>query len=246
MLLAEKSWMNLLKDSPGQVYQILKTEIGEENLKQCLRESNMKLNPKNQNYSPIFTTQMSSKFILCVLKTKSALESPANNHTNNLNGRRSNGNDHKSHHLSNKMRNLDAMFNFNRKITAGDNQRWSYDCLSTIRDKIKKPIPHDCYKGKLDAGKTLRRFFGQYYGDIMYTFDYVLYDSVFPYRRENQFWFLIAYLRILAMNTGNPFNIIESLGKVSEFKILYKNLDERTTAMEKLISNVADFVEGRF
>lgn len=85
----------------------------------------------------------------------------------------------------------------------GESYKWK-DCLLKQRN-IVRPYPGNCYsKEKKLHEKQFKGWWSEVSGDIMYTFDFVLYNEVHRERKENQFWYLILYLKTLATILDNP------------------------------------------
>lgn len=90
--------------------------------------------------------------------------------------------------------------------------RENKDCLANVR-KYMRVYPNDCYTHTFDGQiryTEFYRFWPQVRGDLSFTFDYVLYDNgtAKGHRRyTNMLFYLIKYLKIVAINIQNPVNI---------------------------------------
>lgn len=114
-----------------------------------------------------------------------------------------------------------------RLYKSGEAYKWN-DCLLKQRN-VFRPYPGNCYtkKKKLNENQ-FKGWWSEVSGDIMYTFDFVLYNEVHRERRQNQFWYLILYLKTLATVLKNPIKIanlgirqISVNGKMSNIRIYY-------------------------
>lgn len=78
------------------------------------------------------------------------------------------------------------------------------DCLQRMR-RLIRPYPKKCYTKLMRWHENrFKGFWSEVSGDIMYTFDFVLYDDILKERKENQFWYLILYLKTLATLVESP------------------------------------------
>lgn len=84
-----------------------------------------------------------------------------------------------------------------------------YDCYYYQRKEIRK-YPSTCYS-LLKQFNWYRHltFWTEIHGDLMYTFDFVLFNNKNPHRKENQFWYVILYLKSLVALVANPAAILE-------------------------------------
>lgn len=84
-----------------------------------------------------------------------------------------------------------------------------YDCLFGQR-KAMRPYPGNCYSKKFHFENVQHdNFWAQISGEFMYTFDRVLRNDFLRERAENQFWYLILYLKTLVTLIDNPIKILE-------------------------------------
>lgn len=144
----------------------------------------------------------------------------------------------------NTRRNLMEYYNllkFDRTYESSDKYFW--DCLSKQRKNVR-PIPkqyQSCYWEKISGSmKTTEwtNFLNEVGPDLFFTFDFVLYNNI-PIIQD-QFWFLIMYLKQLAINIENPFTIIKSVQRDSSYRRLYNKFEQRISSLEVLVKHLFD------
>lgn len=117
----------------------------------------------------------------------------------------------------------------------------SEDCLLHKR-KEPRPYPHYCYGRGNFSLEDFSRQWQMIRGDLMYTFDFVLYDP--KNRKENQLWYLISYLKELATYIDNPMELVEAVKMkkttkvdkdgVRRGKLVKRNLKSLNARLDKL------------
>lgn len=99
--------------------------------------------------------------------------------------------------------------NFNTNVRQ-DIKKGKYSDCHFYERKKKKEVPSSCYgKNYEENWDGLKWFLYEHRDELMYTFDYILWDSELPTRKENQFWYLILYLKTLVSLIENPVDIVD-------------------------------------
>lgn len=215
----QQSTMNL---SP--VTHKAKTEVLEEELVANVESLNFKIDNKNSSYQQCLHISTSSSTTaedalllkkLCIIKNNWYYEMPGTyfgpvNFTKNR----------RQYWPGDLRKNAEA-----REMSKSDYK--NYDCLYQQRQHIR-PYPGDCYGKKFGMNWMMWRFFwAEVYGDVMYAFDFILYNKSNPGRKENQFWYLILYLKTLATLIENPV-------EMAEYDIKLKALELKAHELETL------------
>lgn len=112
----------------------------------------------------------------------------------------------------------DNMFWFDREIDPSWS-RWQ-DCLSKHRRKVRH-VPTNCYwvdelKYKKDETINMLTQIGP---DILYAFDFVLQEKNIEESLENKFWYLMAYLKVVATLIPNPYRLVELIHNMKALNV---------------------------
>lgn len=122
-------------------------------------------------------------------------------------------------------------FDTNKRSVAPTSNKYS-DCFYNER-KIQRPYPGTCYGSKLQENwESTKWWLYEVRGDLMYTFDYVLWDDKGRHKKENQFWYLILYLKTLVTLVENPIDIVNTVSyrlvdKVNELVTRVRDLEHK-------------------
>lgn len=117
--------------------------------------------------------------------------------------------------------------------------KYVFDCLFKTR-KFTTRVPYNCYWDDVKINRVLEfwNFWNQQGPDIMYTFDFILYNDKFYNENINRLWFIIAYVKIIAMEIENPLDIVTHVKEINIYKKLYNQLNTRIVVLENLIAHV--------
>lgn len=127
-----------------------------------------------------------------------------------------------------------------RPIDPNDN--YYNDCRRKAR-KTMRSVPTNCYGSKVEENwESTKWWLYEVRGDLMYTFDNILYDSVIPNRKENQFWYLILYLKTLVTLIDNPIDIVNVVSyriidKINELENNVRLLSARMPGLSVPVSH---------
>lgn len=119
-------------------------------------------------------------------------------------------------------------FDINRRENSAESKLYN-DCHYKER-KLQRPVPTNCYGTEFqDNWISTKNWLYEVRADLMYTFDNVLWDDLLPNRKENQFWYLILYLKTLVTLHENPIDIVN----VVSYRIA-DNINELCTRVRDL------------
>lgn len=133
---------------------------------------------------------------------------------------------------------------FNRNIE--NKMKYGGDCLYYAK-KTPVNVPTDCYWKTMPADKVERRYswelfkFWHTYGpDLLYTFDFVLYDEINVIDNQNKLWFLIAYLKVITKLVDNPLDIVALVQERTIYRKLYLQTKARIDNLERIVAHLFD------
>lgn len=114
-----------------------------------------------------------------------------------------------------------------------------HDCLYKTRKQVIS-VPYDCYWDSNRVNRQIEfwNFWNQQGPDIMYTFDFILYNDRFYHDHINRLWFIIAYVKIIAMEIENPLDIVTHVKELNLYKKLYNQMNSRIVVLEQLIAHM--------
>lgn len=99
-------------------------------------------------------------------------------------------------------------FDVNERLIIPSSNHWN-DCHGKER-KTQRPVPNECYGNTYrENWESTKLWLWEVRADLMYTFDNVLWDEKLPDRKENQFWYLMLYLKTLVTLIENPIDIVD-------------------------------------
>lgn len=206
----QKALVNWQSDLEALTLKTLMLDLGNETYQKCLSHVNqtriLTSTPTDQSKD---SNLLNDVFKMCLYKSKWLMEIP-NEH---LESRRN-------------FKDFYNMLHFNRNIDLADKKY--QDCFYKTRKTVIN-VPTSCYWVDLDHDRTKEffNFWNMYGPDIMYLYDFVLYDENNFQLNQNRLWYLIGYLKTLVLHIDDPFSIIEHM-KISMIKFddIYAKIKE--------------------
>lgn len=134
----------------------------------------------------------------------------------------------------------EAFIQFRRPIDPKN--KFVQDCWFKSRKNVKITPADSCYWATAYPNRQVEFWnFWNYNGpEFMYLYDYILYNDHFPDANVNKLWYLIAYVKIIAMQIDNPMTIVSVVNEFYMYKNLFVRLHDKIVTLDKEVGRLND------
>nr|QTE04114.1 MAG: hypothetical protein [Emberiza spodocephala ambidensovirus] len=117
------------------------------------------------------------------------------------------------------------------------------DCMYLTRGPIRTVPIQSCYwTTKLGVIHRTNEFWNLWDSvgpDILYMYDFVLYNNNDENLKENSLWYLIAYIKMIALEINNPYDVIKVLRSRESYRKMYHSLNDQLEQLKLTITSLS-------